>query len=734
MRWWWSLLWCLIAPGMVPAYGASTTELFELSLDELAKVMVTSASRKAERLIDAPATVIVLNQDDFRQRGYRELSEMFDDLPGMDISRPYGDTWFQNQWRGIRKSISVPYLLLLDGLPLNHLYFNQAEIISALPMSQIQQVEVVYGPAAVVYGANAFVGVINVITRQSAATDGSHFSGHVRRGSFDQQTADFHYLLQRGEWQLSAAGRLDRGNLDRDQNHRYEWLQDRYYADRELWGAFVDDRDYAGGYDSPHQHRGLDFRLRWRDTEFAAQYFELETGFGNVYAADAAQNRAVWAEPDLAVSLRQRHRGEHWQGNTVLRYRESGVADDSYFLEGYNITDGLGNSQRVVDFSYWGTENDSLALSHDGEMTLSQQWSLVAGGRYERKDLQKAYRTNYGPSVDPRTLLTLADYPFPAHASYDTIANNHITTREWSLYSQLRYTGEQWWGTHDQHILTVGVRHDNHSEYASATSFRGGYVVNNKRWTGKLLYGESFNEPAPRELYGGWRGSGSDPDLDPETGKTLELQLGYSGERYSASLSRWLLRTRNDIVTFSGGARNEGERRIDGWDLGWRWKLAPGSFWQTQLWGYFSLIDAEESQPDSSGGTEQVPVGDTAEDKLQLGLTWTPNIQHAVTLRGRHIGARDTVSSNPAKTLPSYTVADLTWLWRDISASGISLSLSALNLFDKAYDHPGVREAAAGFTPGVRDSDDVWQGSASFYNSLLPQQGRSVQLTVYLDW
>ncbi|MFZ5842163.1 MAG: TonB-dependent receptor plug domain-containing protein [Pseudomonadota bacterium] len=246
-------------------------------------VTVTSASRKAERLIEAPATVIVLNQDDFRQRGYRELSEMFDDLPGMDISRPYGDTWFQNQWRGLRKSISVPYLLLLDGLPLNPLYCNQAEIISALPMSPIQQIEVVYGPAAVVYGANAF-------------------------------------------------------------------------------------------------------------------------------------------------------------------------------------------------------------------------------------------------------------------------------------------------------------------------------------------------------------------------------------------------------------------------------------------------------------------VGDTAEDMLQLGLIWTPNGQHAVTLRGRHIGAHDTVRSDPAGTVPSYSVADLIWLWRDISASGISLSLSALNLFDKAYDHSGVREAAAGCTPGFRDSNDVWQGSASFYNSLLPQQGRSVQLTMYLDW
>ncbi|NQD37131.1 TonB-dependent receptor [Permianibacter sp. IMCC34836] len=730
MRRVWPACLLIAAPWMATAHAAETTELFSLSLDELARVVVTSASRKAERLIDAPATVIVLTQNDLRLRGYRELSEIFDDLPGMDVSRPYGDTWFQNQWRGIRKSISVPYLLMLDGLPLNHLYFNQAEIISALPMNEIDRVEVVYGPAAVVYGANAFVGVINVITRQQLGENGTHFTGQLRRGSFNAEELDFHYLQQRDDWRMSIAGRLDRGERDPDQADGYEWLNDRYYSDRQLWGAFVDDPDYGGRHDSPHEHSGIDVRLGWHDTELSAQYFVLESGFGSVYAADAAQNHAVWREPDLILSLRQQHQGESWQGNTILRYRESGVADNSYFLEGYNVTDEFGVTRRVVDFSYWGSENDSLALLHDGQTTLSEHWSLVAGGKYARKNLQKAYRTNYGPSVDPETLLDLADYPFPDHASNDSIPNNHIETREWSLYGQLRYSTEGVFAASDQHIVTIGLRHDGHSEYDSATSLRGGYVLSNGRWTGKVLYGESFNEPAPRELYGGWRGSGSDPQLDPETGKTLETQIAYAGPNYSLWLSRWQLRTRNDIVTFSGGARNEGEREIDGWDLGWRWKLAAESFWQTQLWGYYSYIDANEI---AAGSEQSIPVGDTADNKLQFGLTWTPAQQTALTLRGRHIGSRDTVASNPAEHLDSYTVCDMTLLWRGIIDPSLSLSVTVLNLFDKDYAQPGVREAAAGFSPGSRDNNDVWQGSASFYNSLLPQEGRSIQLSFYWD-
>ena len=181
----------LVAAGSA---NGQTTErsILDLSLDELVDMVVVSASRQPERLSEAPATVIVLTRDDLAARGYRDLSEIYDDLPGMDLSRAFGDTTFRNQWRGLRKSISVPYQLLLDGQPLNHLYFNQDEIIAALPMSGIERVEVVYGPSAVIYGANAFVGVVNVVTAEPSEAEGLRWHGRVSAGSFDRRIADVH--------------------------------------------------------------------------------------------------------------------------------------------------------------------------------------------------------------------------------------------------------------------------------------------------------------------------------------------------------------------------------------------------------------------------------------------------------------------------------------------------------------------------------------------------------------
>src|SRR5258705_4693208 len=102
------------APGAPAAAGGDGLET--LSLEELMNLRVTSASGAAERLADAPATVIVLSGDEIRGRGYREFSEILDDLPGMQVARPYGDTWQKNYWRGYRHNIGDPYLILIDGL------------------------------------------------------------------------------------------------------------------------------------------------------------------------------------------------------------------------------------------------------------------------------------------------------------------------------------------------------------------------------------------------------------------------------------------------------------------------------------------------------------------------------------------------------------------------------------------------------------------------------------------
>jgi iron complex outermembrane receptor protein len=60
---------------------------------------------------------------------------------------------------------------------MNHLYFSTADVMVTVPLSNVERVEVVYGPASVVYGANAFMGVIYVVTADAPADDGSHLTG-----------------------------------------------------------------------------------------------------------------------------------------------------------------------------------------------------------------------------------------------------------------------------------------------------------------------------------------------------------------------------------------------------------------------------------------------------------------------------------------------------------------------------------------------------------------------------
>jgi outer membrane receptor for ferrienterochelin and colicins len=94
------------------------------------------------------------------------------------------------------------------------------------------------------------------------------------------------------------------------------------------------------------------------------------------------------------------------------------------------------------------------------------------------------------------------------------------------------------------------------------------------------------------------------------------------------------------------------------------------------------------------------------------------------------VGKRDTIASNPIPQVPSWAAVDVSVGVDDVIARGLGLSLRVTNAFDAEYFQPGVREASAGNTPGFFDARGAWVGSGGFYNSLLPQPGRAVLLTL----
>lgn len=149
----------------VPSYR---NIVFNLIFDQVKRenigVTVSSVSKKSEDLNTAPASVKVVTQEEIMDRGYVDLVDVLNDLPGFDISKTFSFTYANIYQLGFRQENTERTLFMIDGVEENDLWLNLAYISRQYPLSNIKAVEVLYGPSSTMYGPRAFVGTINVIT------------------------------------------------------------------------------------------------------------------------------------------------------------------------------------------------------------------------------------------------------------------------------------------------------------------------------------------------------------------------------------------------------------------------------------------------------------------------------------------------------------------------------------------------------------------------------------------
>ncbi len=718
------------------AHGPFSAQEGLPDLKTLLATKVVTASRAEETVDSAPATVIVLAREELERRGYLQLSEILDDLPGMDVIRPYGDNYVRTYWRGQRGTVGEPFLILLDGRVLNHLYFNTADgPLASLPLSNVERIEVVYGPASALYGANALRGVINVITLRNLDQEGLTGRATLGAGAWDRKVADVHAFYKAGEIRFSVTARSELGRLDPHSGDRYALTRGETFADRRLWGPFLDNPTFGGSHDSRMRATALDVRAFLGRLELAYQRQTLESGYGNEYPGDVAQNHAVWARPEqnLWLSLPSTF-GPDLSGTTLFGHRESDVRNDSYFVYGFTQATGPRAGERRVDFSYWQSLSHSDYLQQDFDWRGAEAFSLAFGFSFERKDLQKAYDNPYGPDAFVSDLPTLAAYPLPTVPQASLIPGNRIQTTQQALHALIR------WTLAPEQTLHLGLRNDRHSVYGGDTTLRMGYVGTHADWTFKALFGEAVQEPTPRTLYGGWTGAGSDPTLRPEHSHTTELSATWTRPRVSSQASLWQTRDRDVIVSRSPGseggpgAANLGQRTQGGLDLSGQILLpAPAGLKGLRIWAHLSRILQDRADrftylaPDLVK-TGEGPVGDSAHTKAWVGLS-AEGDRFEGTLRARYLGPRETVPSNPIRHLGGYATLDLTLTshWE-----GLTFQVRVDNLLDRAYVQPGVRAADAGDTPGAFDLAGLHYsgGSRGTYSSLLGQPGRALTAAV----
>ncbi|MEW5864920.1 MAG: TonB-dependent receptor [Pseudomonadota bacterium] len=166
------------ALGAVVACGSAAEparDLTALPLEELMALEVASASRFPQKASEAPSAVTVITADDIRAHGYRTLAEALRSVRGLHVTYDRNYAYLGALGFGLPGDYNTRVQLLIDGLRVNDNIYDQAPIGTDFPldMDLVERIEFVPGPGSSVYGANAFFGVINVITRRGETLDGS---------------------------------------------------------------------------------------------------------------------------------------------------------------------------------------------------------------------------------------------------------------------------------------------------------------------------------------------------------------------------------------------------------------------------------------------------------------------------------------------------------------------------------------------------------------------------------
>lgn len=150
----------------------SPQQLAGLSLEDLANLEITSVSRRAESVSAAPASIYVITSNDIRRSGATSLPEVLRLAPNLQVAR-IDSAQYAISARGFNNAVGNKLLVLLDGRTLYTPLFSGVfwEMEDTL-LQDIERVEVISGPGATLWGANAVNGVINIITRPAADTHG----------------------------------------------------------------------------------------------------------------------------------------------------------------------------------------------------------------------------------------------------------------------------------------------------------------------------------------------------------------------------------------------------------------------------------------------------------------------------------------------------------------------------------------------------------------------------------
>ncbi len=377
------LLACTLCVCAAPAWS-TVHDLADLSLEELAGLEVTSVSRRGEPLSAAPASIYVITGDAIRRSGATSLPEALRLAPNLQVAR-VDATQYAISARGFNNAIGNKLLVLIDGRTVytpffSGVFWDQQDVL----LEDVERIEVISGPGATLWGANAVNGVINILTRPSADTQGTLVAGGG--GNRGRGLALRHGLALGAHGHLRLYARTTHvdhtetaaGTALRDENEhhqaglRADWSQgaDRLTLQGDVYRMRAQHRGFFGPLElTPVEGSGANLLGRWTRRLDGGAELRVQAYVDHTERDDAAtyRPRADLFDLEIQHALRSGRHRVVWGGG----YRQSRDEIERGLFFGFEPA-----SRRLR----WGN------LFVQDEYSITDSLSLTAGLKFEHND------------------------------------------------------------------------------------------------------------------------------------------------------------------------------------------------------------------------------------------------------------------------------------------------------------------------------------------------------------
>lgn len=621
----------LILNSKITAQESEIEKLIKLDIEELTDLKIISATKTINKISEVPAVVKVITSETIKQNGYLTLEEALADLPGFQFRNILGFNSYVFQ-RGIANQNNLA-LLLVDGIEINEQNSGGFYAGGQFNLDDVEQIEIVYGPASALYGTNAISGIINVITKEpegknkidaaAAAGNFKTYNGSVSYNYYDNESKTG--IRISGMYKTTEKANLAGAEGDFNWTDEMENFEDDYSLN--VKGVY---KDFKLGllYQNKKASRTTNYKT------IGAEFLDRNT---------------LWDISFINAYLRHDYNfSDNLDLLSTVSYRNSTVNDNTVAF----ITNNSQTGFYRPSYSFVG--ETMLSYSPSTELKIN------GGILFKNESLAEDFSVSVSQSQNQK----------PVAPPEPVINNNNLI----SIYALAKVS------------LTVsinlfaGARYDHSTYYGNVFTPRMSLVFNKDKVTIKALYSEAFRAPKPWDYKSGI----GNPDLKSEEIKSFELYGNYYlSDEFQFDISFYKNQLAGlltqEIIGNSFKPINKGEVETKGIESSVHYQNGNLKSYVNYTYNY---------SVDDNGAV----LPEIAKHSINAGVSISLTEDFDFSLRGNYIGERD----NPKiiSTIGSNKIKEAVLFNSSLIYKGFQnlvLNFTIKNIFDTVYYHPSNR-------------------------------------------